>query len=901
MKPTFLSTASEQTRVAQLFAHVRDAVILIDPDGQVGFWSQGAADIYGREAPEALNRSYMDLIPQRCRAPQIRQIQRALEGEESGAEWQTIDPDGKLMWLEGSFRPVNDGEGRLLGCGILIHNVTKWRTAEMAKQAADDLLRSITDNIPGAVFQFQVWPNGRRALPFVSRGVGTLLERSPAEMSAALATGEILVVPEDREGFWSSQEKSRKTLSPWEAEFRVRTARSSQLKWIRLRATPTRLLDGGTLWNGVLTDVSDRASAVLALEESEDRYRRLFEDSRIGIYRTTPDGRFLLANPAAVRMLGCCSFEELETRNLESESPIAGYDRQAFKSRLELDGEVRGLEAAWPREDGEVLHVRENARAIRAADGSIAYYEGTLEDITDRRRAEIALREREELLQNVLTHIPGGVFWKDRNCVYLGCNDLIARNSGLESPDKIVGLNDHDLGFDAVEAEFFRNCDRRVMETGTPILNLEETQTRSGAKYVLLTSKVPLRDESGEVVGVLGMYQDITDRKRLEEQLRRAHKLEAVGRLAGGVAHDFNNLLTVINGFSEMVIRGLSKPDPVRIGSQMEEIRKAGERASTLTRQLLAFGRQQIQMRTRVNLNEVVEETRKLIARVIGEDIEIGTALCPDLAAIHADVGQLEQVIMNLALNARDAMPDGGLLILETGNARIDVAPDEDVRPGAYVTLAVTDTGLGMDEETRARAFEPFFTTKELGKGTGLGLATVYGIVKQSGGHIEVESEVDRGTTFRIYLPRHDSVVEASVRVPTASAIAGQETVLLVEDDDGVRKVTATMLRSLGYRVVEAAGGIEAIRHCREHHGPIHLLITDVVMPLMNGREVADRVQELIPRVRTLFMSGYTDDSILRHGVLDEGVAFLSKPLSHDTLGRKVREVLAGAMKGSVG
>jgi two-component system cell cycle sensor histidine kinase/response regulator CckA len=374
--------------------------------------------------------------------------------------------------------------------------------------------------------------------------------------------------------------------------------------------------------------------------------------------------------------------------------------------------------------------------------------------------------------------------------------------------------------------------------------------------------------------------------------VQTSQRLEAVGRLAGGVAHDFNNLLTVINGFSEMVLRGLASPDPARIAAQVEEIRKAGERASALTRQLLAFGRQQVQTRTHVNLNDVVEETRKLIGRVIGEDVEVETDLDPDLRPIHADVGQVEQVLMNLVLNARDAMPDGGVLTVGTRAVRFDTPPEEDLRAGEYAMLRVTDTGRGMDEPTRARAFEPFFTTKELGKGTGLGLAVVHGIVKQSDGHIAIESEPGRGTTIRVYLPLTAPLADGAARGPGEAGLGGRETILLVEDDDAVRLVTAAMLRTFGYRVLDAAGGMEAIRRCREHPGPIHLLLTDVVMPLMNGREVATRVAALVPGVKTLFMSGYTDDSVLRHGILDDGVAFLSKPLSHEALGRKLREVL---------
>lgn len=765
MKPTLLSSASEQARMAQLFNHVRDAVIMLDPAGVVGFWSRGAADIYGRSPTEALNCCYLELVPQRCRAEQVRLIHRALEGEESSAEWQTTSPTGQAMWLEGDFRPMHDANGKRLGCAILLHDVTKWRAAEMARKASEELLRTIADNIPGAVFQLRIAGDGARSVSFVSGGVEELLEKSPAELNAAMASGNVAVVPEDRAAFWSSLDDARARHIPWDTDFRVRPPRTGQQKWIRLRAIPSRLPDGGTLWNGVMIDMSDQMAAAEALRDSEARYRLLTDNTTDLIARLDPDGTFHYVSPAAQSLFGAAP-ESCVGRHLRDFLPEDDAPRMfELFDRLARGQSAYTITHRWRTETGELVWCESTTRAVRQPDGSLA-------------------------------------------------------------------------------------------------------------EIVMVT-------------------RSIEERRKLEAKVQKAQKLEAVGRLAGGVAHDFNNLLTVINGFSEMILRGLAHPDPARLTSQVQEIRKAGERASTLTRQLLAFGRQQVQTRTRVNLNVVVEETRKFIGRVLGEDIEIETDLAADLVPIFADVGQVEQVLMNLVLNARDAMPDGGTLTLRTANARFDVEPDEDVRVGDYAMLAISDTGIGMDEDTRARAFEPFFTTKELGKGTGLGLATVYGIVKQSGGHIEVESRVGRGTTFRVFLPRRESLVQGTDRRPGSITLAGRETILLVEDDDSVRHVTASMLHTLGYKVVQAPGGLEALKQCREHRGPIHVLLTDVVMPMMNGREVADRVQSILPGVRTLYMSGYTDDSILRHGVVDDDVAFISKPLSREALGRKLREILS--------
>jgi two-component system cell cycle sensor histidine kinase/response regulator CckA len=392
------------------------------------------------------------------------------------------------------------------------------------------------------------------------------------------------------------------------------------------------------------------------------------------------------------------------------------------------------------------------------------------------------------------------------------------------------------------------------------------------------------------------VVRDVTDRKRLEEQYRQAQKMEAVGRLAGGVAHDFNNVLTVISGHSELLLADLGPDDPNR--SSIQEIYDAGERAALLTRQLLTFSRKQIVAPRLLDLNAVVTSAEKFLRRLIGEDVSLTAALAPSLDRVSADPGQIEQVIMNLAVNARDAMPQGGRLTIETAVVELDgryATTHADVAPGRYVMLAVSDAGVGMTDEVRRQVFEPFFTTKEVGKGTGLGLATVYGIVKQSGGHVEVYSEPGLGTTFKVYLPsagRADQPLRPSG--PPVAARPGTETVLLVEDEDAVRAMTRMALEMFGYKVLEARCGDEALDVNKAHDGAIHLLITDVVMPGMSGRQVAVAIAERRPTVKVLYCSGYTDDAVVRHGVLQADAAFLQKPFTVASLATKVRAVLDG-------
>jgi PAS domain S-box-containing protein len=503
-------------------------------------------------------------------------------------------------------------------------------------------------------------------------------------------------------------------------------------------------------------------------------------------------------------------------------------------------------------------------------------------------RSDFEERSRIQMrFESILDHAPMLIYVKDLEGRYV-VSSLRHRELLGKTREEIIGKTDEEI-FGPGSATPFRANDSAALAEQSAI-QFEETDPRSSRTY--LSIKYLLYDASGKPNAVCGIATDITESKQLQERLQTSQRLEAVGLLAGGVAHDFNNLLTVMNGYCEMLLGGIASDSPLR--PSLAEIRMAGERAAALTAQLLAFSRKQIVEPTVLNPGHLVTDLEKMLRRLIGEHIEMVTHVAPDVSNVTADAGQLQQILMNLVLNARDAMSSGGTLLIEIQNAVFDrdyVAQKPDVRPGRYVMLAVSDTGVGMTPEVQARVFEPFFTTKEQGKGTGLGLASVYGMVKQSGGWIWVYSELGRGTTFKVYLPRVDEPVPA-MEAQVKTDVHGDETVLVVEDQAEVRTLAVTALRKYGYTVHEAASGAAALLFCKGFGDPLQLLVTDVVMPGMNGHELARQVIELRPGLKVLLMSGYSESAVPQQGLLEAEMGYLQKPFTPELLAEKVREVL---------
>jgi len=661
---------------------------------------------------------------------------------------------------------------------------------------------------------------------------------------------------------------------------------------------------GGILPFGVAAGMILLASeAMIAttrkLRDSEERYRTLVEASPDGIVATDPQGNVLMCNRGAAELFGRASAGDVI--GASARILIAPADRErvaAEVGRSRTEGRRVSLECQILH-GGEERSAELTAAPLRSGDGAIAGSVTIVHDITARKEADRALRREREFSAHVIDSIPGIFFVLDRQGNYLRWNRSRQNPAGaqperIREMDALIRFHPEDRGLvaGAIEAVFAKGS--AEIEARGFVGHSRE------ARHFFLTGR---RMESDGQAYLVGCGVDITERKeaeaaraRLESQLVQSQKLESIGRLAGGVAHDFNNHLTVINGYCDLMISNLALDDPNR--EFLLDVRRAGERAATLTRQLLAFGRKQFLSPRPVSLNRIVSSMETMLRRLVPENIALSTRLAPGLGAAMADTGQIEQVLMNLVVNARDAMPDGGEILIETANVDLASATgerDREIGPGSYVTLTIADSGVGMDERTRGLIFEPFFTTKKPGQGTGLGLATVYGIVKQSGGAIAVRSQPGQGSAFTVYLRRFEGAV---TEAPPAAAIQGsrpgQGTILVVEDQETVRDLISHILRSSGYCVIQAGSGPQALALADAQVDSIDLLITDVVMPGMSGRELAARLTGRRESLRVLFMSGYAPNGTPHEGVPDSSAAYLQKPFSPAQITARVGEILAG-------
>jgi len=666
--------------------------------------------------------------------------------------------------------------------------------------------------------------------------------------------------------------------------------------WIKLFSNVVRSEAGEVRYAvAAVTDITRSREAEGKLRESEERYRTILETAPISII-IFKQGVIEYVNEAGCAIMGGKGQEDFKGRSVfdfvhpDSKSFIERRAANLKEGRFNPPADVKAV-----RLDGEPVFVQSTSLPF-TYQGEPAVLLMSV-DITERKRAETALRESERQKDLILNSTAEMVTYYDNDLRVIWANRASGESVG-KSPEELAGAHCYEVWHrrhePCKECPVLQARDAKAPRQG-------EMRTPDG-RYWLLRG-YPVLDDAGEVVALVELGQDVTEhklaeeeRQKLQAQLTQAQKMESVGRLAGGVAHDFNNMLSVIMGHTEMALHGTDPAHPIH--AKLREIHKAAQRSANLTRQLLAFARKQMVTPRVLDLNETIEGMLKMLRRLIGEDIDLVWSPSTGLWPVKMDPSQIDQILANLCVNARDAIRGVGKIGIETANVVLDKAsrpdPPEFV-PGEYVSMAVSDNGCGMDGETLERLFEPFFTTKGVGEGTGLGLATVYGIVKQNNGFIDVDSKPGRGTTLKIYLPRHATRVEKSREEDSGPLPGGgHETVLLVEDEPSILAMTSAMLKHLGYTALTAAAPEEALRLAEEHAGEIHLLVTDVIMPKMNGRELATKLQSLYPHMACLFMSGYTANVIAAHGVLDDGMHFIQKPFSMRGLGTKVREALDG-------
>ena len=1010
----------EREQFFKFFQTSADLMCLADPKGCFVKTNPSFTETLGYSETELVSKPIIEFIHPDDRQATHDEIARQLQtGFTHSFRNRYLCRDGSVKWL--SWRVTYNKEDGI--AYATARDITDKKRAEEALRENEERMSLAMQAGNMGLFDLNV----KTGEAVVNPDYALMLGYDPAEFHETNAQWIKRLHPDDREpvaGVY--QAYVRGEIPDYKVEFRQKT-RDGGWKWIlSYGRIMERDADGNPLrMLGVHVDISERKQAEEMLREREEQLRVVFDTSQAGIILVDPQGTIRFTNNRMAEMFGMPLGQLIGS---SYSTHLHETERQTGDERMGqlIRGDIQSVavERHYRRADGSDFWGFLSGRRLENPDGTLQALVGIIADITERKQAEETLCASRNLLQSIVENLPIRVFWKDAESRYLGCNTAFARDAGFSHPEELLGKDDFQMGW-REQAELYRADDKRVMDFGTPIIGIEEPQTTpDGQTICLRTSKVPLRDAGNKVVGLLGIYDDITERKLAEESLRerenrlrfalegtndglwdvqmktgttylsprgceilgyqpdeacdvasiwadlvhpddmpltnerlRAHiegrapifeveqrlrmksgdwkwvlargkvvsrdeegvplrmtgthtdlteqkklqaqlsqaqKMESVGRLAGGVAHDFNNMLSVILGHAELAQKKEAVSPPLR--EHLEQIQKAAERSADIVRQLLAFARKQTVTPRVLDLNETVDSMLKMLRRLIGEEFDLAWLPNERVWPVKMDPAQIDQILANLCVNARDAIAGVGRISIETANKTCDAAFCAGHRgfvPGEYVLLTVSDDGCGMDKETLTKIFEPFFTTKGVGQGTGLGLAMVYGVVKQNAGFIDVYSEPGHGTSFKIYLPRYLGKEEQAWSTGSMEpAGRGQETVLLVEDEPAILDLGKQLLELQGYRVLAAGTPGEAIRLAGEHIGEIHLLMTDVVMPEMNGRELARKLLSLYPGLKRLFMSGYTADVIAHHGVLDEGVHFIQKPFSLDALAAKVREAL---------
>jgi two-component system, cell cycle sensor histidine kinase and response regulator CckA len=906
--------ASENYRA--LVENLNDAVFSLDAEGRFSYVSPIIENLSGYPVDEVLGKPFsLFAHPEDLPALQ-NSFLNTVAGHQMPFEFRVIDKSGGIHWWRSSSRRILAGD-RVIGVTGILQDITRFKHAQARLEESEKRFRAVYERAPvgmavvdSASGRF-LWANPRYC---------EITGRTEKEM---LQTDfQSITHPDDL----IATQRRAQTLTSGEiqhVEVEKRYVRpDGSAVWVHVSAAPMGSLQDQPRCNLVMVqDVTESKETREALRRSELNYRMFVAQSSEGIFRLDMDTPVAIGlpedelthlilhhsymaecNDALARMYGFASSRDLTGMRL-TEILVMTDARNIELTRdfIRSGFDVRDRESHEVDRQGNPKVFLNSMTGI-VEKGKLARTWGIQRDITEWVRLDEARQDTEEALRNaelnyrtIFEQAVIGIFQSTPGGKCLSANPAIAVMFGYESLEEFMARANNGLHQFYVDPECRAQL-VRVMERNDNVRDFEFQAYRKNGSIMWLSLSARAIRKGGVIVRYDGMAQDITERKGLEKQLLQAQKMEAVGRLAGGISHDFNNVLGVILGQGEMLLKKLEPSDERR---RVEQICQAGKRAAALTGQLLAFSRQQILQPTTLDINGVIENFSSMLTRLIGEDITLVASLDPELGRISADAGQIEQVLMNLVVNARDAMPQGGTIDIRTFNMELDdafVRQHAGTKPGHAVVLMVSDTGTGIDEPTAARLFEPFFTTKEPGKGTGLGLATVYGIVKQSGGYISVDSDPGKGTSFSIYLPRVQEAGNAeSLEKSSSQPAYGSETILLVEDAAPLREVTREFLKEAGYAVLEAGDASEALETAGRYTAEISLLITDVVLPGINGHALAERLISQRPGTKVLYISGYTDDAMVRHGVLQSELAFLKKPFTQDALTHKVREILDAA------
>jgi PAS domain S-box-containing protein len=855
-------------------------VFIADRTGRLLEVNPAASEITGYSRADLTEMTILDLLPEGNRGAGLAHFQQLLDAGRSEGEMPFRHASGQIRYWHVSATSL--GEDRFIG---FASDITQRKSAETKLEHSHQLMRYVIEHTNSAV---AIHDRDLRYL-FVSQ---QYLKQYKVTETDVIGKHHYDVFPDLPQKWRDVHQKalagelSRADRDPY---YRA----DGSVEWTRWECRPwyeaDRSVGGIIVYTEVITD---RVRSEEAIRQSEAKYRQLAESTEAMLWEyDIRSDRWTYVAPQTARVLG---YSPEEWTNLKFWSDHIHPDDREWASKYCAGCTAKGMahefEYRFLTRDGDVKWLRDVV-SVETRDGKPVTLRGCMIDISAHKKATEALRESEEFLSAIISASPLAMIIIDLNGTVRTWNAAAERILGWTEAE-VLGRFPPYVQENQRE-EFLGNL-KRVMG-GEVFSQMEITRIRKDGSLVDLSlSTAPIRDRSEQVIAALGILEDISQRKSLEAQLVQAQKMESVGRLAGGVAHDFNNMLHVILSRADMVLDDLPSGSPLR--TDIEEIRKAAARSAGLTRQLLAFARRQTIAPKVLDLNETIGSMLRMLGRLIGEDIDLLWRPAETLDPVRIDPVQIDQLLANLCVNARDAIgPRVGKVMIETGRATFDAeycARHSGFVPGNYVLLAISDDGCGMDESTRSKIFEPFFTTKEYGQGTGLGLATVYGIVKQNDGFINVYSEPGQGTTFRIYLPVHMAEKDCAMPVDGPAVPCGDETLLVVEDEPAILETIQRMLERMGYAVLGAKTPGEAIRLAREYVGKIDLLLTDVVMPEMNGRDLAKNLLSLYPNLKCMFMSGYTANVIAHRGVLDEGVSYIQKPFSRQDLAKKIREEL---------